>query len=78
MDDDDTFVVSGKGDASIKVRIIGEQNKDTYDIQNGSKVIIYGYKSKKSTFKTNKGKKRLTNDYETNVYDYKKLKINSK
>jgi len=78
LDDDDEFVVSGQGNNYIKVRIVGGQNKDTYDIQNGSKVIIYDYKSKKSEFKTNKGKKRLTDDYETNVYDHKKLKNNSR
>ncbi|MFY0630327.1 MAG: metallophosphoesterase [Flavobacteriaceae bacterium] len=76
LDDDDQFVVSGQGSNLIKVRIIGGQNKDTYDIRNGKKVIIYDYKSKKSEFITNKGKKHLTDDYETNVYDYKKLKNN--
>lgn len=78
LDDKDMFVVSGNGDHYIKVRIIGGQNKDTYDIQNGSKVFIYDHKSKKSEFVTNKGKKRLTDDYETNVYDHKKLKINER
>lgn len=78
LDDDDQFVVSGDGNNYIKVRIIGGQNKDTYDIQNGAKVIVYDYKSKKSEFKTNKGKKRLTDDYETNVYDHKKIKLNSR
>ncbi|MEQ6123593.1 metallophosphoesterase [Pseudotenacibaculum sp. MALMAid0570] len=78
LDDDDQFVVSGKGNNYIKVRIIGGQNKDTYDIQNGAKVVVYDYKSKKSEFKTNKGKKRLTDDYETNVYNHKKLKLNSR
>ena len=78
LDDKDEFVVSGKGDNYIKVRIIGGQNKDIYNIQNGSKVVVYDYKSKKSEFKTNKGKRRLTDDYETNVYDHKKLKNNSR
>ncbi|MBL4604396.1 MAG: metallophosphoesterase, partial [Flavobacteriaceae bacterium] len=78
LDDDDWFVVSGKGNNLIKVRIVGGQNKDTYDIQNGQKVIIYDYKSKKSSFITNKGKKRLTDDYETNVYNHKKLKNNDR
>jgi len=78
LDDDDQFVVTGTGNNYIKVRIIGGQNKDTYDIQNGSKVIVYDHKSKKSEFITNKGRKRLTDDYETNVYDYKKMKNNSK
>ncbi len=77
LDDDDMFVVQGDGNNMIKVRIIGGQNKDTYDIRNGKKVIVYDYKSKKSEFLTNKGRKRLTDDYETNIYDHKKLKNNA-
>jgi len=74
LDDDDVFIVSGKGSNLIKVRIIGGQNNDTYDIKNGNKVKVYDYKKKENTFVTNKGSKKLTDDYETNVYDYKKLK----
>lgn len=77
LDDDDMFVVDGEGDQFIKVRIIGGQNKDTYDIRNGHKVVLYDYKSKKSKFLTKKGRKRLTDDYETNIYDHKKLKNNA-
>jgi hypothetical protein len=74
LDADDTFVVKGTGNHLIKVRIIGGQNNDSYNIINGKKVKIYDFKSKKNTFITNKGSKKLTDDYETNVYDYKKLK----
>lgn len=77
LDDDDMFVVQGQGDNMIKVRIIGGQNKDIYNIKNGKKVVVYDYKSKKSEFLTNKGRKRLTDDYETNIYDHKKLKNNA-
>ena len=77
LDDDDVFKVSGEGDQLIKVRLIGGQNKDTYNIENGKKVKLYDYKTKASEFVTNKGNKKLTDDYETNVYDYKKLKNNS-
>jgi hypothetical protein len=76
LDDKDTFVVKGDGDCEIIVRIIGGQNNDTYNILNGKKVKIYDYKSKKNTFVTKKGSKKLTDDYETNIYDYKKLKKN--
>ncbi|ARV15398.1 metallophosphoesterase [Polaribacter sp. SA4-12] len=74
LDDKDTFVVKGNDNQVIKVRIIGGQNNDSYNIINGKKVKIYDFKSKKNTFVTNKGSKKLTDDYETNVYDYKKLK----
>jgi hypothetical protein len=74
LDDDDTFVVKGNGEDLIKIRIIGGQNNDTFNIINGKKVKIYDQKTKKNTFVTNKGRIKLTNDYETNVYNYKKLK----
>jgi hypothetical protein len=77
LDDEDVFIVKGDEKTQLKIRIIGGQNKDKYTILNGKKVFIYDFKSKKNTFKTNKGRKKLTDDYETNVYDYKKLK-NSK
>ncbi|WP_343330870.1 metallophosphoesterase [Polaribacter staleyi] len=76
LDDDDHFVVKGEDKNLIKVRIIGGQNNDVYNIINGKKVKIYDYKSKKNTFITNKGNKKLTDNYETNIYDYKKLKNN--
>ncbi len=74
LDDEDHFTVKGKGKSSIKIRIIGGQNNDVYTVLNGKNVIIYDFKSKKNTFKTNKGRAKLTDDYEINVYDYKKLK----
>lgn len=77
LDDKDTFQVFGNGDNLISIRLIGGQNNDTYNIENGKKIKIYDYKSKKSEFVTNKGKVKFTDDYETNVYDYKKLKNNA-
>jgi hypothetical protein len=77
LDEEDVFIVKGDKKTKLKIRIIGGQNNDKYTILNGEKVIIYDFKTKKNTFETNKGRKKLTDDYETNVYDYKKLK-NSK
>lgn len=77
LDDDDKFIVKGNGDDLIQLRIIGGQNNDIYNITNGKKVKIYDHKSKKNTFITDKGSKKLTDDYETNVYNYKKLKNNA-
>tara|TARA_R110002111_G_scaffold154746_2_gene221580 strand:+ start:20701 stop:24396 length:3696 start_codon:yes stop_codon:yes gene_type:complete len=74
LDDKDVFKVTGEGDNLIKVRLIGGQNNDTYTIENGKKVKMYDYKSKKNEFTTNKGSKNLTDDYETNIYDYAKPK----
>ncbi|RED45743.1 metallophosphoesterase [Seonamhaeicola aphaedonensis] len=77
LDDDDVFKVFGSGDELIKVRIIGGQNNDTYMVDNKVKLKVYDHKSKPNTF-TNRGfNKKLTDDYETNVYDHKKLKNSS-
>lgn len=77
LDDDDVFHVYGVGDRPIKIRLIGGQNNDTYDIKNGKKVNYYDFKSANNTIVTNKGDKKLTDDYETNVYNYKKLKYST-
>ena len=77
LDDKDVFNVTGEGDKLIKLILIGGQNNDTYNIENGKKVKIYDYKSKENTFKTSNGNVKLTDDYQTNVYDYKKLKNNT-
>ena len=74
LDDDDVFNVFGEGDNLIKVRLIGGQNNDTYDIKNGKKVKFYDHKTKNNTIVTDNGSKKLTDDYETNVYNFKKLK----
>lgn len=78
LDDDDYFEVKGDGKSSVKLRIIGGQNVDSYNIQNGRGVHIYDFKSKKSKFETNKGKHHLKDDYISNYYDYKKVKFDSK
>ena len=77
LDDDDRFVVFGNGDNPIKLRLIGGQNNDVYNIKNGKGVKVYDYKTKSNQFLTDKGNIKLTDDYETNVYDYKKLKNSS-
>ena len=74
LDDDDRFEVFGDGEKLIKVRLIGGQNRDVYNITNGKKLTIYDQQSKVNEFITNKGSVKLTDDYETNVYDYKKLR----
>jgi hypothetical protein len=77
LDDEDIFKAYGVKTNAIKVRLVGGQNNDTYNIMNGKAITIYDYKSKKNTFKTNKGNKKLSDTYNTNVYDYKKLKYNA-
>jgi len=74
LDDDDVFDVFGNGDQLIKVRLVGGQNNDIYNVKNGKRIKYYDHKTKNNTFITKKGKKKLTDDYETNIYNYKKLK----
>lgn len=77
LDDDDMFHVFGNtSDNEIKIRLIGGQNNDTYNIKNGKSVTYYDYASKKNTFITHKGKQKLTDAYKVNVYSYKKIKNN--
>ncbi|MGV3697995.1 metallophosphoesterase [Flavobacterium sp.] len=78
LDDDDTFVVKGDEKSSIKIRLIGGQKHDNYIVQNGRNIVIYDFKSKPNTFDVaTKTKTVLTDDYETNLYDYKRPRFNA-
>lgn len=77
LDDDDVFEVFGEGDRMIKVRLVGGQNNDTYNIKNGKRITYYDYKSKKNTVVTKDGHQKFSDSYDINVYDYKKLKNNT-
>ena len=77
LDDDDRFEISGHNN-SIKIRLVGGQNNDIYEITNSKRVFVYDHRSKKNTFNNVKNAKmRLTNDYETNTYQPIKLKNSS-
>ena len=73
LDDDDIYNVRGTTKHPVKVRLIGGQNNDIYNIDNGKKVTIYDHKSKRNTIKKNKGARvRFTDIYENNVFSYDK------
>lgn len=77
LDDDDQFEVKGKAKNNIIIRLIGGQNHDNYVVENGKKVKIYDYKSKKNTVNAeNCTAIHLKDDYELNEYHYKKPKYN--
>ncbi|MGB5172028.1 MAG: metallophosphoesterase [Eudoraea sp.] len=76
LDDDDYFHVSGKGNKTIPIRLVGGANNDTYEVLEGKKTHIYDFKSKPNTLLTNKGSKHIKDDYENNNYDYSKPKYN--
>lgn len=74
LDDEDQFSVKGLSN-KIRIRLVGGQNNDVYDIVDSRRVFVFDHRSKKNTFKNVKGAKlRLTNDYETNTYRPIKLK----
>ncbi|MCF6133374.1 metallophosphoesterase [Flavobacterium wongokense] len=78
LDEDDSFIVTGNEKSTLKIRLIGGQNHDNYTVQNGNNIVVYDFKSKKNTFDLDhKAKKILTDDYETNLYDYKKPRFNA-
>jgi hypothetical protein len=78
LDDDDVFEVKGNEKSTINIKLIGGQNHDTYAIENGKKVKIYDFKSKENTYKIDsKTQTILTDNYDLNLYDYKKPKYNA-
>ena len=70
LDDDDIFEVNNKANhGGIKVRLIGGQNNDVYEVKNGKGIAIYDYKSKPNTLKSVNGAKvKFTDDYNVNTY----------
>lgn len=75
LDDDDVFVANGVNSKNpIKLRIIGGLNNDIYEINVAKNIKVYDQKSKKNTFKTKNIDKKLTDNYNTNTYSYRKLK----
>lgn len=73
LDDDDVFSITGNAKKAILLRIIGGQNKDTYDVSEGNKVKIYDRRDRESEIKNKGGAQfRFTNFYEANSYNYKK------
>lgn len=70
LDDDDVFEVKGKPDNPIKIRIIGGQNNDIYNIKKGRRVKIYDHKSKPNTFKRlGSAGVKLTDNYKINHFN---------
>lgn len=76
LEDDDIYEVSGEGKPKMNIRLIGGYNHDTYNIANGSRVKIYDFRSQKNTYNAASAKKRISDDYDINTYDYKHPKYN--
>ncbi|RMB59563.1 phosphoesterase [Dokdonia sinensis] len=70
LDDDDTFHVSGEGKRPIKMKIVGGQNNDVYDIEDGRRLKVYEHKTKPNTIKQRGGANfKFSNIYNFNTYD---------
>ena len=65
LDDDDYFEVRGVKAGINKIRIVGGQNNDIYDVADSRGIYLYDNRAKKNTFKNTQGaRKRLSKDYE--------------
>lgn len=75
LDDEDRFVVKGDYKSKIKVRLVGGQNNDKYDVGEGGSTVIYDYKSKKNKFEdVSKASVKLTDNYAVNTYQPLKMR----
>src|SRR5690606_33095627 len=69
----DKFIVDGKENNLIFVRLIGGQDSDIYELKQGRRVKVYDFEKKSDTVvDRNGGNLRFTNVYNLNVYDYRK------
>lgn len=77
LNDQDDFVVKGKPQQPILIRLIGGNDKDTYRVERGRKVRIYDNNRPRNDIKEAKYTKvYLSNDYELNNYNYEKPAYN--
>ncbi|TMU55469.1 metallophosphoesterase [Flagellimonas algicola] len=78
LDDDDVFDIN-TATSDIKLRLVGGQNNDIYKVAEGSKKVhTYDFKSKKNTYdETFGGNIHRINDYDTNTYDFLKIKASN-
>jgi len=75
LDDEDRFEVKGNYKSKVKVRLIGGQNNDIYDVSEGGNTFVYDYKSKKNRLKNvSKARVKLTDNYELNTYQPLKIR----
>ncbi|MEZ4839669.1 metallophosphoesterase [Flavobacterium sp.] len=68
----DEFSMEGNEFNPIKIRLIGGLNQDSYIIENGKKVKIHDFKTNNILNVDKKTTVLLSNDYETNTYNYNK------
>ncbi|MEP3209123.1 MAG: metallophosphoesterase [Maribacter sp.] len=75
LDDEDRFVVKGTHKSKIKVRLVGGQNNDKYDVGAGGGTVIYDYQSKKNKLEdVSRARVKLTDNYGVNTYQPLKIR----
>ncbi|MDZ4748859.1 MAG: metallophosphoesterase [Saprospiraceae bacterium] len=77
LDDRDQFAVKGPERSSIKIRMIGGQNLDSYSIENPKNIKVYDYKTKASEIIGKRVNTFLTDDYDINNYNFHKYLHNT-
>ncbi|MCP9199059.1 metallophosphatase [Gramella sp. GC03-9] len=75
LDGDDEFIIKGKGNNLLPLKILGGEEHDVYDFKNKRKAKVYDFKSKDNTIKNPGTRKMLVDSYDINTYDPKKKKI---
>lgn len=75
LSDDDVFVTQGNERNNIRVRLFGGLDNDDYQIENGNRIHIYDYATKKNNLQqSGSAIVTLTDDYDVNQYNYKRPK----
>ena len=75
LSDDDVFVTQGNERNNIRVRLFGGLDNDDYQIENGNRIHIYDYATKKNNLQqSGSALVTLTDDYDVNQYNYKRPK----
>ncbi|WP_347374570.1 metallophosphoesterase [Aequorivita sp. Q41] len=73
LDGKDKFIVNGKENNLIYLRIVGGNDEDIYTLNEGRRVKVYDSESLKSkVVAKNRGTFRFTDVYNLNTYDYRK------
>jgi len=77
LNDDDEFIVNGKADSPLVVRIIGGYGNDSYAIEDCRKIRVYDFDYEQNVFSGKAVNKQLSSLYETNNFHYRFFKPNS-
>lgn len=76
LNDDDRFIVEGNGDKEIFIRLIGGYGEDLFEIHNKKSLKVYDHTYGETVFTNKIPRKQLTNQYNTNLYHWRRLQEN--